>query len=124
MTEVAKPSQRMEPLIETLLKQTQAGAIQWTATDIPGAFAYVGKHGSVIIRGPGTGVLRSLFAGHSIQALSSGGQKVEYYQAGGILGAEWEPLVNLYQAVRTRYAEGSPLLDALTREIADARPSR
>jgi hypothetical protein len=121
MTEVTNPSQRMEQLIETLLKQTQAGAIQWTATDLLGAFAYVGKSGSVIVRGPAG--IGSLFAGHSIQALGTGGEKVEYFQAGGILGVEWEPLVNLYQAIRIRYAEGSPQLDALTREVANARPS-
>jgi hypothetical protein len=41
---------RLAQLGDTLLKQTQAGAIEWRATDDEQAFLYRGSRGSIIVR--------------------------------------------------------------------------
>lgn len=117
----------MTALIDTLLAQTRAGAISWKQTDLPGAFAYVARQGSVIVRVPRRRPDLSLSAvmndtsGASIQVLDAKGDRVESYEESAFNGAApYEALSALCREIAQRYSEGDPLLDDLRHEVEAA----
>lgn len=115
-----RPTRRMAELIATLLQQTRAGAIVWKPTDLPGAFAYTGSNGTVVIRGP-VGPILTLLQGLSIRVLDPRGDEIEQFAESVLGGGRVPELNSLFQLVVERYAEGSPLLDKLRDEVSAAR---
>jgi hypothetical protein len=110
-----KPSRRMAELLESLLEQTRSGAIAWRQTDLPGAFLYIGQTGSVLVRGGYDDVGQLHEVGPSVDVMDEAGDRVETFDPDP--ASVPSSLRQLVSEIHDRWFEGSPLLDALRREI-------
>jgi hypothetical protein len=119
----------MRELVDTLLRQTRAGAIRWRPTDLPGAYLYANSSGSVVVERDGPA------SPTRIQILDARGDQVETYEAqragglstvlsrDGLIRSGFRELDDLASEIAKRYTEGNPLLDAIRREAEVGQPA-